>query len=251
MKYRVIALLTALILLLTACGQKAPTWQEQYDLGVRYLSEGNYEEAILAFTAAITIDPKQEQLYLSLAEAYAASGNTEMAAETLRNAIAELGETAAITEALTQFAPADPGFSTGADPTPTPGADPTPVPDPAQSAVRTERRDFPDGSWQIIAYYADGSQTVTEYYPNGGGHTVSEYNAAGWELRFTVYNPDGSINYYSIPIFDANNTSIGNTIHKPDGSVDFYYIWEYDANGRHTRTVFYNPDGSVQKITEN
>lgn len=29
------------------------TWQEQYDLGLRYLSEGNYEEAIIAFTAAI------------------------------------------------------------------------------------------------------------------------------------------------------------------------------------------------------
>lgn len=42
-----------------ADGQPSPaSWQEQYDLGVRYLSEGNYEEAILAFTAAIEIDPK-------------------------------------------------------------------------------------------------------------------------------------------------------------------------------------------------
>ena len=30
---------------------QAPSWQAQYDLGVRYLSEGNYEEAILAFEA--------------------------------------------------------------------------------------------------------------------------------------------------------------------------------------------------------
>ena len=27
--------------LLTACGQSGEAWQEQYDLGVRYLSEGN------------------------------------------------------------------------------------------------------------------------------------------------------------------------------------------------------------------
>ncbi len=33
-------------MLMVACGQKAPTWQEQYDLGVRYLEEGNYEEAM-------------------------------------------------------------------------------------------------------------------------------------------------------------------------------------------------------------
>ena len=53
-------LVLMLMILLTACGQNAKTkWQEQYDLGVRYLSEGNYEEAIIAFTAAIEIDPKR------------------------------------------------------------------------------------------------------------------------------------------------------------------------------------------------
>ena len=35
-------ILAAAILLLAACGQSAQAkWQEQYDLGVRYLSEGN------------------------------------------------------------------------------------------------------------------------------------------------------------------------------------------------------------------
>ena len=54
-----------LILSISACGQTGPTWQEQYDLGIRYLSEGNYEEAIIAFTAAIEIDPKQVDAYLA------------------------------------------------------------------------------------------------------------------------------------------------------------------------------------------
>ena len=62
---------------ITACGQSAPTWQEQYDLGVRYLSEGNYEEAIIAFTAAIEIDPKQPAAYLGRADAYIRSGESE------------------------------------------------------------------------------------------------------------------------------------------------------------------------------
>ena len=39
------------VLLLTACGKAELTWDEHYDLGMRYLSEGNYEEAILSFTA--------------------------------------------------------------------------------------------------------------------------------------------------------------------------------------------------------
>jgi hypothetical protein len=62
----------ALTIALPACGQKesAPTWQEQYDLGVRYLSDGNYEEAIIAFTAAIEIDPKQAPAYVGRGDAY-------------------------------------------------------------------------------------------------------------------------------------------------------------------------------------
>ena len=54
----------------------APGWQAKYDLGVRYLSEGNYEEAIIAFTAAIEIEPKQAELYLYRARAYNAIGDS-------------------------------------------------------------------------------------------------------------------------------------------------------------------------------
>ncbi len=56
-----------------AIEDETPTWQEQYDLGVRYLSEGNYEEAIIAFTAAIEIDPKQAPAYIGRGDAYVGS----------------------------------------------------------------------------------------------------------------------------------------------------------------------------------
>ena len=90
-------LLAALLLLtLAACAKtpaaelatepadEAPDWQTQYDLGVRYLSEGNYEEAILAFTAAIEIDPKRPEAYKQLAEVYYALGEDEKAEDILR-----------------------------------------------------------------------------------------------------------------------------------------------------------------------
>lgn len=75
-----------LIMLLSACSQameiqlkseSTATWQEQYDLGVRYLSEGNYEEAIIAFTAAIEIDSKQAPAYVGRGDAYVGLGETE------------------------------------------------------------------------------------------------------------------------------------------------------------------------------
>ena len=88
---RTVSLLLSLILALSlpACGQSATTWQEQYDLGMRYLSEGNYEEAIIAFTAAIEIDPKRTEAYIQLSETYSVSGDLEQAFVILNTGLAE------------------------------------------------------------------------------------------------------------------------------------------------------------------
>lgn len=87
---RIVCLILACMLFLTACGIKAEvlTWQEQFDLGVRYLSEGNYEEAILAFNAAIEIDPMQPESYISLAELYMEQDNADAALSVLEQGFA-------------------------------------------------------------------------------------------------------------------------------------------------------------------
>lgn len=89
MKKRVETFVLAMILLLAVCACAAPApgesesppepelgYQDYYDLGVRYLSEGNYEEAIIAFTAAIEIEPRAEA-YLGRGDAYVGAGETE------------------------------------------------------------------------------------------------------------------------------------------------------------------------------
>ncbi|MEQ8174779.1 MAG: tetratricopeptide repeat protein [Syntrophomonadaceae bacterium] len=72
-----IAALISLVLLFTAGG--AWGWwklgtearaQAKLDLAVKYLSENNYEQAILAFNDAIKIDPKQVKSYQGLAKTY-------------------------------------------------------------------------------------------------------------------------------------------------------------------------------------
>ena len=76
-----------IVLSLCACAREnvGSTWQEQYDLGMRYLSDGNYEEAIIAFTAAIKIDSKRPEAYSGLANTYIAMGDYDKAAGVWEN----------------------------------------------------------------------------------------------------------------------------------------------------------------------
>lgn len=78
MKRIIACILAALLTIcLCACVQEDPTWDEQYDLGVRYLSDGNYEGAIIAFTAAIEIDPKRAEGYTGRGSAYLGQGSAD------------------------------------------------------------------------------------------------------------------------------------------------------------------------------
>ncbi|MCM1044743.1 MAG: WG repeat-containing protein [Candidatus Gastranaerophilales bacterium] len=63
----------------------------QLELGQKYLEEMDYEQAIVAYEAAIAIDPKCIDAYLGMAEAYIGMGEYENARESLNKAL-ELGE---------------------------------------------------------------------------------------------------------------------------------------------------------------
>ena len=74
----ILAAAAVLLLGLAACGKSTEEkWQEQYDLGMKYISEGNYEEAVVAFAAAIEIDPKNVNAYIGRADAYLVWADTE------------------------------------------------------------------------------------------------------------------------------------------------------------------------------
>lgn len=73
------------------------------DLGQKYLTEEDYGQAVLAFREAIEIDPKCEQAYLGVADAYIGLGNLDAAHEILAQA-SELMETTQITEKMEYIA---------------------------------------------------------------------------------------------------------------------------------------------------
>ena len=74
------AVVTGILLYNTSDSVK---FQKQIDLGQKYLSEMNYEEAIVAFNQAIKIDPMSGEAYWGLADAYIGLGDTDTALEIL------------------------------------------------------------------------------------------------------------------------------------------------------------------------
>ena len=70
---------------------RAKTVQEQLQLGAKYLSELNYEQAEAVYLVILNIDPKCEDAYLGLANIYLATGQYDKAEEILKRAQEELG----------------------------------------------------------------------------------------------------------------------------------------------------------------
>ena len=66
----VVVIIIAANVIIAALPTKEERWQEQYDLGLQYLLDLDYEQAIVAFTAAIEIDENNAQAYIGRAEAY-------------------------------------------------------------------------------------------------------------------------------------------------------------------------------------
>jgi len=64
------------------------------------LEEGNYEEAIIAFTAAIEIDPKRAEAYLGAADAYLGLEDVENAREILQKGLEQTGHNQGIIDKL-------------------------------------------------------------------------------------------------------------------------------------------------------
>ena len=99
-----VALLTIILsFFLISCGKTVEVkWQERYGLGMRYLSEENYEEAILAFNAAIEIDNKKPDAYIGLQKVYLRTDNPIDALKILYKAL-ETTEDKAVQEELDTF----------------------------------------------------------------------------------------------------------------------------------------------------
>ena len=80
-----------LMVLFASCGRSAEAQiKEQLDLGHKYMTELNYDQAVIAYNKVLEIDPKNVEAYLALADIYEHQGDMDKARETLEKALAEV-----------------------------------------------------------------------------------------------------------------------------------------------------------------
>ena len=262
----------AAVLLLTACGtgESGPTWQEQYDLGMRYLSEGNYEEAIVAFTAAIEIDPKRPEGYTGRGDAYALSGDTEdnlsaaladyeaaleldetlpgawlgladvyirrgdydKALEVLREALEKTGNDQSIADKLAEMESGNFADSTG----------------------MLRRMEYRDGDGTVLWWhdyiYNDAAQTIKTIVFDATGNEIDqwdgyEYDSQGRAIRTAGYSfATGEFTIVNDQVYDGDRL-IENHQFFMDGSPAGSSQYEYDDQGNRIKTIGYDINGAV------
>lgn len=211
---KLISLILSLTLLLsfTSCSKTEATWKEQYDLGLKYVKEARYDEAVLAFTKALEIDPKQAPVYIALAEVYIQQGDYTAARSTLDKAVTEIGQTEELTQAKDKLDKQQNELE--------------PTPDNTEGVVRTEREDYDDGSYVIM-----------------------DFDASGNMIRDRRYNADGTLSHYNTYTYDTSGNRIRSDLYNADGTLDSYWIYTYDENGSLIREDLYDADGNLIEST--
>ena len=187
---------------LFACAQKGLTWEEQYDLGIRYLSEGNYEEAIIAFTAAIEIDPKRAEAYVGRGDAYLGQGAAD---ECLTAAFMDY-------EAALKLDSSNAGAYLG------------------MAEVYIARKQF-DEAMEILRQGVEktGDQRLTDRLAELENGDIADY----WRrtLKETHYDGNGVLTCWFEYDYNDQGQCVGITSYGPEGNQIQYIEQRYDEQG--------------------
>ena len=206
---------------LCACGDNSAKWQEQYDLGQKYLTDGNYEEAILAFTAAIEIDPKRAPAYVGRGDAYLGRGSDE---ESLTAAFADF-------ETALSLDDTNAGAYLGL------------------AEVYIARDQF-DEAMDILRRGVEktGDQRLSDRLAELESGNVSDY--WGRALKETHYDGNGALTCWYEYEYNDQGQCIGITSYGPDGSQVQHMEQRYDTQGHEVYgRASWDDDGEMRGVT--
>ncbi|MBR5640654.1 MAG: tetratricopeptide repeat protein [Firmicutes bacterium] len=258
--------LVALLALFTlsACDEsgaeagEAVSWQDYYNQGAELFAEGNYDEAIAAFSEAIGLDPEQVLAYIGRGDSYV---------HKITISSVELEENLAKARADYEEALARDGGSAEA------------YLGMADVLIRTE--EFQE-AWNLLedaqrksvtsdqiqekikefegGKYVDSSAQLRRkdsFDANTGeliAYTVYEYDFLGRKSGWRNYGDPDISDGYQLTLqescavtFDDNGRPIRNDYYNADGSDKEYQTMEYDDRGLEVKRCTYT-DGALRRI---
>ena len=218
---RLFLILTLCIVVLVGCSSKIDSWQENYDLGIRYLNEGNYAEAIIAFTTAIEIDEKNVVAYLGRAESYIGSGET---AENLSYALKDYEKVAELDETVSA------AYLGMAD-------------------VYIRQGEY-DKALEILENAPDSAKNdeVTAKIAELKSGSVSD--SSGKIRKMSTYDASGNLMWYHEYSYNENGTQNSVSHHIADGTITKTIDILFDEQGNEIQSYYYVSDsGLLGRIT--
>ena len=181
----------ALVIIIIKVLSKSPERriQEQLDLGYKYLSELDYEQAVACFEAIIEIDPRNTDAYMGIVDAYRQSGDDEAALAAAERAYEATGESA-FRDIIDELTPDVPEPEPVAEP-----IDDTQPEDPAIEGLSGDPNEVVVDEYYAgatLTIYGDGRVRITltdvsihVTYTVGKGTVEDNYMEYGWVVEAT------------------------------------------------------------------
>lgn len=247
----------------------------QLALAEKYMSELNYDAAILAYKAAIEIDPKCEDAYIELLDLYIATDAYDMAEKVIAQAENNLDDEIILAmreKTNTLLAAVDIEADNKSENTNQEENITTGIGEGENTEVVYTIK-WIDGVCKVLAngvvdetFSGELDYSPSTYtFVNGvltkcgikwaggqsGSHIEeSHYDASGRRFKYVVYNSDGSVNYlYTFDDTDSDGNTTKYTIYNADGNVDYWYICEYE-NKLLIKSTKYDATGSISSRSE-
>ena len=254
-----LVLVAAIVICVNVFGDSDRKLQEQLDLGAKYLEEMDYEQALVAFNTALSIDPKNADAYLGIMEVYIRTNDFESALEYAKEGYEATGNES-LKEKIDMIESGNIFASNG---------------------WLMKRSCYDDNGGLVyqheFTYNLKGQQaSITKYDAQGVQEQYLEYAydeegrrliGAGYalsdgNLEKSVGKYDGN-NYHSTVYegtsdvisgyreieFDALGRAIKDTKYNKDGEIIYIYEEEYDESGNKIKTANYNGNNELEECT--
>ena len=263
--------ITAAIIITIVYNLPSNRCDRQLALAEKYMSELNYEAAILAYKAAIEIDPKCEDAYLELLDLYIVTESYDKAEEVIAQAENNFDDEIILAmreKTNTLLASADIEADNKSENTNQEENETT-----TEAGIHEEENteveytiEWIDGVRKVLANgvvdetfsgeldYSPAKYTFVNgvltkcsvTWAEGGSHIEeSHYDSSGRCVKYVVYNSDGGINFlYTFDETDSDGNTTKYTRYKADGNVDHWYICEYE-NKLLVKSTEYDAAGSI------